>query len=120
MNVAIYGANLTGYYITKLVEFRGEKIICYIDRNPENKYADIDNSALIYSNIESVPENIINSLDKVIVALGNENEALLVVQNLKKYLSCEIVTAYQEPFNFFYQKLKDAKKNKIFRRKRIL
>lgn len=111
MNCAIYGANLSGFYATKLMELQKNKILFYIDQNPKNKYNQLNESIPVYENIEVISKEILEKVELLVVGLGDKNTANIVKEEIRKYFNGEVYTVHEEPYVEFYELLSLNKRN---------
>lgn len=76
MNLAIYGAGLSGYYAKKLLELQGHKIEFFIDEKPQEAFKENANLPIVLK--KDIQLNVKNKIDCICVALGNKQVAFEV------------------------------------------
>lgn len=106
MNLAVYGANFSGYYAIEAAQLQNHKVVFMLDRQPENKHKNINDQIPIYTDIQAVPEGLKASVEIVLVALGNEQSAQQKKIELAQTFNCTIKTVHEEPYLSLYELFK--------------
>ena len=111
MNCAIYGANLSGFYATKLMDLQNNEILFYIDQNPENRYEQLSESIAIYENVEVIPKEFLEKVELIVVALGDETTANIVKEEINCYFKGKVFTVHEGPYMELYDLMSRDHKN---------
>ncbi len=114
MNVALYGANFSGYYAIEAAKLQDHNVIFILDRQPENKHAQISDQLPIFKDIDAVPEHLKQSIELMLIALGDEQSAQQKKLELAEELSCTIQTVHEAPYASLYKLFKKTQSPMVY------
>ncbi|WP_418301563.1 hypothetical protein [Lysinibacillus fusiformis] len=113
MNLAIYGAGLSGYYAKKLLELQGHKIEFFIDEKPQEAFKENANLPIVLK--KDIQLNVKNKIDCICVALGNKQVAFEVKKGLAEIFNGDIITVHEEPYKELFEQLKLFRENEYLK-----
>lgn len=111
MNIAIYGTSTSGYYAEELAKLQGNNILLFIDIQGEIIDRRISKNTPVVDSVTSIPNEVLNDVQLILVALGNKEQALNVKRNILNLIDKEVVTIHESPYNSIYDNMINKKSN---------